>query len=491
MTEGLFQTLVNTSGAIVCAKDANGRYVFANSQFIKDFNVTGKPICGATDFDLFPRDIAERLRQHDEMALDGPGTSAQEEVIRVGEDERSYLFNRVPLPKDCSDARLGVIAFEITQRIKAEDDLLVSRSFFEGILKIAADAIISIDEAQRIILFNQGAERIFGYTAEEAIGQPLDMLLPMGARPTHRHQIAQFGRTEVSARQMGERGGIAGRRKDGTVFPAEASISRMRLRGRTTFTAILRDVSEARRAEDAIKSLNADLKHRATQLENANRELEAFSYSVSHDLRAPLRSIDGFSQMLMEDFSADLPDEAQDSLHRIRAASQRMAQLIDDILALSRVTRASIERREVDLSAMVASAAEDLHQEDPQRKVVFSIPEGIRADADPHLMQVVLNNLLGNSWKYTSKHDTARIEFGRFVDARGRTAYFVRDDGAGFDMAYANKLFGAFQRLHAMHEYSGSGIGLATVQRIVHKHGGEIWAEGAVEQGATFYFTLK
>ncbi len=491
MTEGLFQTLVTTSGAIVCAKDAKGRYVFVNSQFTEDFNASGKSLVGATDLDLFPQEVAERLRRHDEIALGENGSSVQEEAIRLDGEERIYLFNRFSLPEEASGARLGIIAFEITQRAKVEDDLLVSRSFFEGILDIAADAIISIDEDQRIILFNQGAERIFGYTAEEALGQPLDMLLPMGARPMHRHHIGQFGRSEVGARQMGERGAIAGRRKDGTVFPAEASISRMRLRGRTTFTAILRDVSEARRAEDAIKSLNTDLKHRAAQLENANRELEAFSYSVSHDLRAPLRSIDGFSQLLVEDFGAELPGEAQDSLQRIRAASQRMAQLIDDILALSRVTRTSIDRRGVDLSAMAMAIAEDLRQEEPQRNVTFVIPQDLAAEADPHLIQVLLNNLLGNAWKYTGKHASARIEFGRFTDSRGRIVYFVRDDGAGFDMAYANKLFGAFQRLHAASEYAGSGIGLATVQRIVHKHGGEVWAEGAVEQGATFYFTLR
>lgn len=371
------------------------------------------------------------------------------------------------------------------------DELLASRELFEGILAIAADAVVSVDQEQRIILFNQGAERIFLYTAAEAIGQPLEMLLPTYARGVHGRQVARFDHSPVQARQMGERSTIRGRRKDGTEFPAEASISRIVVGGRTVFTAILRDVTKTREAEEEITTLNADLRRRATQLENANRELEAFSYSVSHDLRAPLRSISGFSQVLTEDCADALGAEGQDYLRRISDASQRMAQLIDDLLDLSRLSRGEVRRVPVDLSALARAVIDDLVAAHPERTVKVAIAPGLEAEADPHLVRTVLVNLLGNAWKYTNRKDSARIELGATEDAEGQPAFFVRDDGAGFDMAYSDKLFGAFQRLHGMKDFPGTGVGLATVQRIVHKHGGRVWAEGVVDQGATFYFTLQ
>jgi len=239
--------------------------------------------------------------------------------------------------------------------------------------------------------------------------------------------------------------------------------------------------------------LNADLERRVIErtarLEALNRELEAFSYSVSHDLRAPLRSIDGFSQSLLEDYAGRLDDTGRDYLCRVRAASQRMAQLIDDLLNLSRITRAEIYREEVDLSALARSIVAELQKSQPERPVEFTIAPGLAAEGDARLLRIALENLLNNAWKFTSKHPAARIEFGA-MEQEGQTVYFIRDDGAGFDMAYADKLFGAFQRLHTASEFPGTGIGLATVQRIIHRHGGCVWARGEVERGATFYFTL-
>jgi len=228
---------------------------------------------------------------------------------------------------------------------------------------------------------------------------------------------------------------------------------------------------------------------RTAQLEAANKELEAFSYSVSHDLRAPLRSIDGFSQAVLEDYHDKLGAEGQADLRRVRAATQRMGQLIDDMLDLSRVTRASLSREQVDLSALARSVATELRKTEPQRQIEFTAAKELFAEADPRLLRIVLENLLRNAWKFTAKHPRAKIEFG-VTRNNGESAYFVRDDGAGFDMTYANKLFGAFQRLHAMTEFNGTGIGLATVQRIINRHGGRVWAQGEVEKGATFYFTL-
>jgi PAS domain S-box-containing protein len=248
------------------------------------------------------------------------------------------------------------------------------------------------------------------------------------------------------------------------------------------------------RLHQETKKVNEELERRVfkrtAQLEAANKELEAFSYSVSHDLRAPLRSIDGFSQALLEDYGDSLGSEAQHYLRRVRAGSQRMAELIDDLLTLSRMTRSEMRLESVNLSALVQTVGAELRQTDPEREVKFIIAPEVTVQADRQLMRVVLENLLGNAWKFTAKQAAACIEFGVWPQAGSQTVYFVRDDGAGFDMAYADKLFGAFQRLHTPAEFSGTGIGLATVQRIIHRHGGRVWAEGAVEEGATFYFTL-
>ena len=229
---------------------------------------------------------------------------------------------------------------------------------------------------------------------------------------------------------------------------------------------------------------------RTTELQAANQELEAFSYSVSHDLRAPLRSIDGFSQAVLEDYADKLDDQGKDYLNRVRTATQRMGHLIDDMLTLSRVTRAEMLRGTVDLSALAADVLAELQKSEPERKVDWHIESGLVAQGDAQLLRVALVNLLGNAWKFTGKTASAKIEFGAMRNADGMTEFFVRDNGAGYDMSYADKLFGAFQRLHLASDFPGTGIGLATVQRIVHRHGGRVWAEGAEGKGATFYFTL-
>ena len=222
----------------------------------------------------------------------------------------------------------------------------------------------------------------------------------------------------------------------------------------------------------------------------ANRELEAFSYSVSHDLRTPLQSIDGFSLALLEDYGNLLDERGGDYLRRVRAATQRMGQLIEDLLRLSRLTRSVLNLATVNISALARKVATELQASQPERQVAFTITDGLTVTGDPNLIEVALDNLIGNSWKFTSKKQDAAIEFGA-TDLEGDTAYFVRDNGAGFDMAYADKLFDTFQRLHLERDFPGTGIGLSLVQRIVRRHNGRIWAEGAVGRGATFYFTLN
>ncbi|MEK6770528.1 MAG: ATP-binding protein, partial [Pseudomonadota bacterium] len=265
------------------------------------------------------------------------------------------------------------------------------------------------------------------------------------------------------------------------------------LLGSTAIFLTLRIAIARRRAKDDRRmkaELERQVAERTTELNAANKELEAFSYSVSHDLRAPLRTIDGFSQAVLEDYAGRLDDQGRDYLNRVRTATQHMGQLIDDLIKLARVARAEIKREAVDLSALAGEVLAELQKREPGRRVECHIEPGLAAEGDARLLRVVLDNLLGNAWKFTGRQPRARIEFGALRDADGAPGFFVRDNGAGFDMTYADKLFGAFQRLHTLSEFPGTGVGLATVQRIVHRHGGRVRAEGALGKGATFYFTL-
>ncbi|HEX6928336.1 MAG TPA: ATP-binding protein [Gammaproteobacteria bacterium] len=272
----------------------------------------------------------------------------------------------------------------------------------------------------------------------------------------------------------------------------EVERSKNEMRG--SHDELQRQVEERRQAELEVQRLNEELEHRVAvrteELERANNELEAFSYSVSHDLRAPLRAIDGFSQALMEDYAARLDENGKGYLNRVRNAAQRMGRLIDDLLKLSRITRAEFNVQEVDLSALAEEILDEMCRSEPDRIVERRITSGLVETCDPQLLRIALENLLSNAMKYSAKCERTVIEFG-MRNHKGEVCYFVQDNGVGFDMAYSNKLFGAFQRLHNSSEYPGTGIGLATVQRIVHRHGGRIWAESAVSKGTTFYFTLQ
>jgi light-regulated signal transduction histidine kinase (bacteriophytochrome) len=257
------------------------------------------------------------------------------------------------------------------------------------------------------------------------------------------------------------------------------------------------EIIDRQQAQQRAQDLNQGLQQAVTELKSVNKELETFSYSVSHDLRAPLRSIDGFGQALLEDCHEQLDPNGRDYLRRIRAATQRMGQLIDDLLTLSRAIRSDMHREPVDLSRLASQVCTDLQQAHPERQVEFIIQPNAIDRGDSRLLQAVLENLLNNAWKFTAKNPQPRVEFGistELVAAGAKTpntpTYFVRDNGVGFDMTYVGKLFSPFQRLHSVSEFPGNGIGLATVQRIIYRHGGRVWAESALDRGATFYFTL-
>jgi PAS domain S-box-containing protein len=335
-------------------------------------------------------------------------------------------------------------------------------------------AIIMLDPAGIVISWNAGAERIKGWTAGEIIGESFERFysaedIAAGKTAHELREAAATGTFEDNGWRL---------RKDGTRFWANVVITALRddvgvLRG---FSKVTRDQTDRKNADDALRK--------------AYDDLEAFSYSVSHDLRAPLRSMDGFSDELTRRYADKLDDRGKDYLGRIRASAQRMARLIDDLLNLSRLGRAKLIRVSIDLAVIARKVAEELQRLEPSRKVELVIAPEMVVHADAALMRVVLDNLIGNAWKYTSRHATARIEIG-VTRSRGAPTFFVRDDGAGFDMQYVSKLFGAFQRLHAAERFAGTGIGLATVKRIIHRHGGEVSARGAIEHGATFTFTVE
>ena len=362
-----------------------------------------------------------------------------------------------------------------------------SNRFRGEILTQISDAVVALDNEQRVTFFNAAAERLYGVAEGDALGRQLADI--------YQYRWVLPGDETEAARALYEHGEWRGENihvlRDGREIYVESTVTVLRDGDGASsgLLAIIREITERKQAEERLAELNEDLRRRSVELAASNKELESFAYSVSHDLRAPLRTIDGFAQALGEDHADKLNADAQEQLRRIRAAAQRMARLIDDLLSLSRVARMEMNRQPVRLSVLVRTVAEELQASDRNRKVDFRIQQGVSVNGDAVLLRMVIENLLENAWKFTGKLSLAVIEFGT-MKSEGGTAVFVRDNGAGFDMAFANKLFGVFQRLHKSSEFPGTGVGLATVQRIVHRHGGRVWAESELEKGATFMFTL-
>lgn len=469
--------------------DLQGKILDVNDAFLNMVNYTREEVrlSQVRWEDLTPpewRHLDERAIE--QLKVTGIAPAWEKEYLRKDGSRVPILVGVAMLEGTAGECIAFILDLTELKRAEATVEHLRAEheadAMFRGLLEAAPDAMVIVDREGCIVIVNAQAETLFGYSREELLGKPVELLVPMRSRAAHVGQRAKYYDHPTVRAPMGAVRDLSGRRKDGSVFPVEISLSPLETQHGLLVSSDIRDMTAQRRAAE-------ELRRAKDVAETASHELEAFSYSVAHDLRAPLRAINGYSAALLEDVGDKLDAEAKDYLDRIGAGAGRMGQLIDALLGLSRVSRTDFVRESVDLSEIAHSVCAQLQAGDKGRSVEFVIADGLHAHGDPQLLRVLLENLLGNAWKFASKHDAARIELGQTQQGADQ-AYFVRDNGAGFDMKYVDKLFTPFQRLHTVSSFAGTGIGLATVQRIVNRHGGKIWAQGVVEQGATFYFTL-
>ena len=354
---------------------------------------------------------------------------------------------------------------------------------YKSVLQQSHDCIIIINNRGIIQKINPATQRIFGYSEDELLNKNISMLMP----EPHAGQHDQYLETYIQTRHeniLNRHVKITAIRKSGEHFPIDLSVSEIQCNGEQLFSGLIKDIS----AEENAKQ---QLQESYQMLENSNKELEAFAYSISHDLRTPLRGIDGFSLALLEDFSEQLPDDAVAYIKRIRANTHKMGELISDLLDLSRHSQEPLRYESVNLSTLAQESFEQQRIEcDCAPQLSFNCPQAIMATGDAKLLSIVIDNLINNALKYTQHNKHAVIEFGS-INKDNKETYFIKDNGAGFDMRHQDKLFQVFQRLHRNNEYEGNGVGLATVQRILQRHNGHIWAESEIGKGTTFYFTLN
>jgi len=491
-SEAKFRTLIENIPQKILMKDRNCKWVMISENLARDFGFRPEDVVGKIDSQLFTPELAAKYHADDVRIMETGRTEELEEKYLVGGRETWVNTIKTPVRSE-SGSIVGVLGifWDITERKRAEGALRESESRFRQLAESLPQLVWTCQPDGPCDYLNRQWVEFTGVPEAQQHGFGwLAQLHPDDRAPA----VAAWEAAVASCSDFRVEFRI--RRHDGEYrwFDTQA----IRLHDATGHTVKWfgsnTDITERKRAEEEIRELNTGLEQRVrdrtTALEASNKELEAFSYSVSHDLRAPLRAMDGFSMALLEDSAGKLDETAQGYLRRIRAGSQRMAQLIDDLLNLSRVTRAKMLRESVDLTAMAEEIGAEFQKSQPERQVGLVVAPDLAVRADRPMLRVVLNNLLGNAWKFTGRCAQARIEVGA-QERDGQRIFFVRDNGAGFDMTYVDKLFGAFQRLHSTQELEGTGIGLALVQRIIHRHGGRAWAEGTVGHGATVYFTLE
>jgi len=460
-------------GAVILLA-TDGTIVHWNDAAVTLFGFTSDEVLGRSILEtIVPAELADEKRRWLRSALSGD--TPMYESMRVRKDGvRIWVDIVVKVITDETGERLLLLNERDISRIKYQRDAQVLQTRFGDVLEAAPDAIVIVDPSGRIALINSETERLFGYGREELLGQMVEQLIPGRFHPNHpAHRSGYFHGPRT--RPMGAGLELSGRRKDGTEFQVEISLSPISIEKSVLAMAAIRDVSDRTRTEEALKA--------------ANRELESFTYSVSHDLRAPIRQIDGFSRILAEHLGAEIDEKSTHYLKRIREGAENMGRLVDDLLHLAQVGRQDVKPAAIALRAVVDEVIADLGSQHAARSIEWRVGGLPTTVCDPGLMKIVFTNLLQNAVKYTRPRPVAVIEIGEAL-SRGRRAVFVRDNGVGFDMKYVDKLFGVFQRLHRVEEFEGTGVGLATVQRIIHKHDGQIWAEAELDGGATFFFAL-
>ncbi|HEY0863545.1 MAG TPA: PAS domain S-box protein [Lacunisphaera sp.] len=481
--------------AIVAITDPQGRITYVNDKFCAISQYAREELLGQ-DHRIINSGHHPKEFIRDIWTTIGHGRVWKGEIKNRAKDGSFYWVDTtiVPFLNEHGKPRQYVaIRADITSRKLAEEKLRTSTKEVLD-LKAALDehAIVAITDSRGKITFvNDKFCAISKYSREELIGQDHRII----NSTFHPKEFIRGLWTTIGQGRVWH-GEIKNRAKDGSFYWVDTTIVPfLSDDGKPRqYIAIRADITERKKAEEAVHQMNAELEkrvaERTAQLETANRELEAFSYSVSHDLRAPLRAVDGFSQAVVEDFGTLLPEEGRRQLQTIRYSAQRMGSLIDDLLTFSRLSRQALAKRPIDTGVLVRTVLHELGSPWPDRHIQVRTAGLPPNRGDPALLKQVWINLLSNALKYTRKRDPAIIEIGCEQRPDG-PVYYVRDNGTGFDMKYADKLFGVFQRLHRMEDYEGTGVGLATVQRIIHRHGGRVWAEAAVDQGAAFFFTLE